>query len=114
MKEGDFLSIQDQLYEKMSGEYALFKEELKRRPPGEIIEKAYEIAFKEEILAFFDDSKFIYDDIAVTLLGLSHPLQELYNGWLDADSEYLDNVRDSITETIHEITEHPERFDVAG
>ena len=104
------MSVYDQLYEKMSGELERFKEELKRRPPGEIIDRSYEKVWKEEILMFFEDDNFIGEDDAAKLLSLADPLQDLYKGWQDTDCDYLDHLRDSISETISHVTENPGWF----
>ena len=104
------MSIHDQLYEKMSEEYDRFLEELKGKPPGAIVDKAYEKVWKEEILMFFENDDFVDEDDAVILLGLANPLEELYKGWQDTDCDYLDHLRDSITSTIHEVLENPEWY----
>lgn len=86
---------QDRLYEKMSAEYDDFLEELKTKPPGKIIESAYEKVFKEDILMTFGSDEFSDEQIDA-LLALEEPLDSLYRDWLDTDASYMDTLRDSI------------------
>lgn len=86
---------QDQLYERMSAEYDDFLEELKTKPPGKIIEAAYEKVFKEDILMTFESGGFS-DEQITALLALEEPLDSLYRDWLDTDASYMDILRDSI------------------
>lgn len=104
------MSAMDQLCEKMSDEYDRFIEGLKNKPPGEIIDASYSKVFKEEILSIVENDDIFDDDEARALLALEEPLQEMYEGWLHADSSYLDIVRDSMTERVKRIIEHPEWY----
>lgn len=102
------MSVHDQLYEKMSAEFERFKEELKTKPPDAIIDKAYEVTFKTEILTFFEVDDFLDEDDAQALLSHKDPLDKLYCGWLDTDSSYLDNIRDSVESTVGNLPPPPE------
>lgn len=88
-------SPQDQLYDKMSTEYDVFLEELKTKPPGKILDAAYEKVFKEDILMIFESGEFSNEQISA-LLALEEPLESLYRDWLDSDANYMDILRDCI------------------
>lgn len=74
-------------------------EELKTKPPSEIIESAYELTYKEDILLSFDfDFEGNYpltNEQAKALLSLKYPLDYLYQEWLNYDGSVLDTLRQS-------------------
>lgn len=90
------MTLQDQLYDKLSGEYAAFIDELKTMPPEKIIESAYEKVFKEDILMSFEYDELLEDDQLAALLAMDYPLDALYRNWLDTDVTYMDDLRDTI------------------
>ena len=105
------MTVHDQLFEKMSDEYDRFIAGLEKKPPGEIIKNAYEKVFKEEILGIFEnDENIIGSDEAAMLLTFDDPLQQLYDGWLDWDSSYLDQLRDSIDSRVEVLAEEIEMY----
>lgn len=83
----------------MQAELDSFIAELKMKPPDEIIEFAYELTYKEDILESFDfDFEGNYpfsNEQAKALLSLKHPLDYLYQEWLDYDGSVLDTLRQS-------------------
>jgi hypothetical protein len=95
------MSIQKQLYGKLSAEYDAFVEDLKTKPPAKIIESAYEKVFKEDILMCFEYEDYSEEQYAV-LLALDSPLDELYRDWLDSDVSYMDDLQDVISGTIRQ------------
>lgn len=91
--------LNQKVWEKMQAELDSFIEELKTKPPSEIIESAYELTYKEDILQSFDfglDGNCpLSNEQAKALLSLKHPLDYLYQEWLDYDSSVLDTLRQS-------------------
>lgn len=83
----------------MQAELDSFIEKLKTKPPSEIIESAYELTYKEDILQSFDfDFEGNYpltNEQAKVLLSLKYPLDYLYQEWLDYDGSVLDTLRQS-------------------
>ena len=91
--------LNQKVWEKMQAELDRFIKELKTKSPDEIIESAYELTYKEDILQSFDfelDGNCpLSNEQAKALLSLKHPLDYLYQEWLDYDSSVLDTLRQS-------------------
>jgi hypothetical protein len=98
---------QYQLYDKLEAEFYAFLDGLKNLDNEAIFIKSYEITFKREILGFFDSEDFVTDLDAEKLLACKTPLHDLYEGWIDADTLYLDYVRDSVENTIKKLPDAP-------
>lgn len=81
-------NYQDLLFKKLQDELTKFCTRLTKQSPEAIIQSAYEIAVKNEILLLFDESQdvdFITNEQMQTLCKKDYPLDELYNAWLKAD-----------------------------
>ena len=83
------MSVYEELYVKLKKEYDEFIESIKSLPITEVIDKAYEIAYKKNILSSFD---WIgeYDDEACKALLVGSPqienmLDYLYRSWIEDD-----------------------------
>ena len=91
--------LNQKVWEKMQAELDRFIKELKTKSPDEIIESAYELTYKEDILQSFDfelgGNCPLSNEQAKALLSLKHPLDYLYQEWLDYDSSVLDTLRQS-------------------
>lgn len=89
------LITSDKLYDKMKMELENFKSELRSKPPDEIIQSAYELVTKEDILTVFEiEENFELQDYKA-LLKTKKPLEYLYQEWLDYDNSALDMLRES-------------------
>lgn len=90
------LIASEKLYRKMKAEFDNFKSELKTKPPDEIIQSAYELVTKEDILSVFE----IEEDFELkeykALLKTKKPLEYLYQEWLTFDGSVMDAIRDSV------------------
>ena len=93
---------EDQLIEKAKDEYEAFIDELKLLDKGEIIDKAYEIVAKTDILALIQCVDFSPESLD-TLLRLDKPLSTIYSKWLETDSSEMDELRNTIDETVKEM-----------
>lgn len=98
------------LFEKMQAELDSFIEELETKPPSEIIEFAYELTYKEDILQSlvfdFEGNYPLTNEQAKALLSLKYPLDYLYQEWLDYDGSVLDTLRQSNDLAIKKQTEY--------
>lgn len=100
------LITSDKLYEKMKMELENFKSELRSKPPDEIIQSAYELVSKEDILTVFEiEENFELQDYKA-LLKCKKPLEYLYQEWLSYDVSVMDAVRDSVNFAIEKQIEH--------
>lgn len=108
MTNNEFLN--QKLWEKMQAELDSFIAELKTKPSSEVIEFAYELTYKDDILESFDfDFEGNYpltNEQAKALLSLKYPLDYLYQEWLDYDGSVLDTLRQSNEFAIKKQTEY--------
>ena len=102
--------LNQKVWEKMQAELDRFIAELKTNSPDEIIESAYELTYKEDILQSFDfelDGNCpLSNEQAKALLSLKHPLDYLYQEWLDYDDSVLDTLRQRNALAIKKQTEY--------
>lgn len=89
--------LETRLYERMSAENEAFIADLKTKPPDEIISLAYEIACRDNLLMLFEDETTLNTRQLETLLEFEHPLAQLYDDWLNRETDGMDAFRDSIT-----------------
>lgn len=79
------------LYERMSNEYAAYLDEVREKDPQTIIDNAYQIIIKEDILSLMEGHDLELPQIDV-LLTLKCPLDALYWEWLDNDYSHMDGL----------------------
>jgi len=82
-------------------EYEEFLAEMATKTPQEIIDKAYEIVIKNDIVEIVEN---YLSKEANKLSDIPNPLHYLYLEWLDLawnDYSYMDNLITSITESIN-------------
>ncbi|MBQ2835465.1 MAG: DUF3848 domain-containing protein [Clostridia bacterium] len=98
------MEIRKKLYEKMEKEFRDFIEEMKSNEPEVIVNSAYQIVIKEELVAMFYPESKQYDiDEIKALNKTKNPLEELYQGWMDSDAGIQSVLEDNISDTIEEI-----------
>ena len=83
------------LYEKMQAEQEQYKEKLLGLPPSELLAKAFEYTWREEVLMSLSGSG-LTPARARALSRLDCPLDACYQEWLSADCDYLASLRESI------------------
>jgi len=86
----------DSIYEKAELEYKSYLENLKTKTPQEIINSAYEITIKADILLSIEND--LSDDEISVLSKLDMPLQAIYDEWLNNDYSYMEMIRDSVND----------------
>lgn len=98
------MDIRKKLYEKMQNEYNDFIEEMKNNEPQFIVNNAYQIVIKEELVAMFYPESEQYDiDEIKALNKTKNPLEELYQGWMDSDAGIHSVLEENVSDTIEEI-----------
>lgn len=90
------LIASDKLYQKMKHELDDLKNELRTKPPDEIIQSAYELVTKEDILSVFEIEENLELKEYKALLRTKKPLEYLYQEWLSFDGSVMDAIRDSV------------------
>ena len=100
------MDIRKKLYEKMQNEYNDFIEEMKTNEPEVIVNSAYQIAIKEELVGMFYPQEDKYDIEEIKALNkLPDPLEELYQGWMDCDAGICSVLEDGVSLTLEDVLE---------
>lgn len=89
--------LETKVYEKMSVEYDDLLDNIKKMPPQDIIDNAYQIVMKQDML-FMMDKHFLDESQLRLLLDSETPLDDLYQDWLEKDCTYLEDVEQSIAD----------------
>ena len=89
--------INTALYNKMSKEQDDFIQLLKQSAPEKIIELAYELVMREDILLSIE-GKDIPVSKAKQLLKLEKPLDLIYQEWLGNDYSHMEMIEDTIND----------------
>ena len=87
------------LYDKMKSELDKFIAELKTKTPEQIIELAYELTIKEDLLSIFENTDFSQEE-AKALYSQKYPLDSLYQEWLSNDLTYMEQLRETVDDKI--------------
>jgi len=96
----------NRLYERMTQENEAFLADLKTKPADDIIHHAYEIASRENLLMLFEDETSLTPRQLETLLEFEHPLAQLYDDWINRDTDEMDNFRNSIISCTNDILDN--------
>ena len=65
----------------------------------QIIELAYELTIKEDLLSIFENTDFSQEE-AKALYSQKYPLDSLYQEWLSNDLTYMDQLRETVDDKI--------------
>lgn len=90
--------INEKLYELMSAEQEQYKEWLINQSPEEVLHHTYEYTVREDILMALSEIE-LPKNLARALLESPSPLQEVYELFSDKETDYMQTLRDSISET---------------
>lgn len=101
MKENLVNSVHEKLYH----EYVEFIQKIEKLPPKQIIDNAYSISVKQELVdMFYGSSRFSNRELKA-LLELPHTLDYLYDSWLDADGGIHEVIFDGIENDLTTLAE---------
>ena len=98
--------LEDQLYERISHENEAYLAELRTKTADEIINSAYQIACRENILYLFEEETQLNVRQLQVLMEMSSPLRELYEDWCGRDSNEMELLRGSIEDSTSGILNH--------
>lgn len=99
--------LQKQLYEKAAAQQQKFVQELRESTPEAIIEQAYELVIREDILIIFESEDLPKKQVK-ELLKLKEPISECYARWLHNDYSHMDMLKDTIGELADDLAKHSE------
>lgn len=103
---GQIKSLEDRAYEKIKREFDEFIADLKTKSPTEIIEAAYEITYKQNILFLFEEEGAFSDKQSKAVLKTKNALDHIYQEWVEYTETGLDSLKDSVKETLNVRYEH--------
>ena len=90
--------LNEKLYELMSAEQEQYKEWLINQSPEEVLHHTYEYTVREDILMALSEIE-LPENLARAMLESPSPLQEVYELFSDKETDYMQTLRDSISET---------------
>lgn len=99
-------SLEDRAYEKINREMNEYLAEIKTKSPEEIVEAAYEITYKQEILSMFECEGEFNKEQCKAVLKTKNALDHIYQEWVDYSGIGLDALKDSVRETLNSRFEH--------
>lgn len=97
-------SRMDVLYERLNEEYEQFREGILRLSKAGIMDSAFQINARDDIIILFDTHRFELPDIE-TLLTLENPLEEIYLEWRDFDGSSMDDLFSCVDRVIRDTRE---------
>lgn len=90
------------LYEKMYAEQQKFVNELKNSTPELVIECAYELVIREDILLYLEEND-LEPHQCRALLKEKEPLSKLFLAWENHEGNHMDEIRDCIENKADEL-----------
>lgn len=90
--------LKSTLYDMMHAEQQNYREWLMKQQPEEILSHTYEFTVREDILVALEQVE-LSDNLMKALMDSPSPLQEVYDLFSDKETDYMQTLRDSITET---------------
>lgn len=90
------------LYEKMYTEQQRFIEELKNSTPEIVIQNAYELVIREDILLSFEENDLDAKQCKA-LLREKKPLNKLFLAWEKHEGDHMNEIRDCIENKANEL-----------
>ena len=90
------------LYEKMFAEQQEFIESLKNSTPENVIQYAYEIVIREDILLSLEEND-LDAKLCKVLLKEKKPLDKLFLAWEKHEGDHMNEIRDCIENKANEL-----------
>ena len=85
------------LYHKLLKEQELFKEKLRNSSAREVMENAYELVIREDILLHLEEND-LSGAQSRALLKSEHPLSDLFNAWENRESKHMEEIGETVEE----------------
>lgn len=90
--------LKSTLYDMMHAEQQNYREWLMKQQPEEILSHTYEFTVREDILVALEQVE-LSDNLMEALMDSPSPLQEVYEMFANKETDYMQTLRDTITET---------------
>ncbi len=96
------------LYEKMTAEQDGYRAWLLSQSPEEILKHTYEYTVREDILMSLENND-LSDSQAQALLQSPSPLADVFAEWEDRETDYMDNIWDTVQGRANEVAARREQ-----
>lgn len=96
------MTLHEKLVNKIHEEQEQYLAKVEKLPPKEIILRAYEIGYREEIVIILESTEFT-DEFTTKLLEMPKPIAYLYAVWLGMDGGVWDMLSDMIRSVEEEL-----------
>lgn len=96
------LELNDRLRVRMSDEFAAFRAKLRKMSVDDVLKHAYKYVICSDILTEVEVGCLSQEKVRA-LLRSPHPLQDVYDIWLDTETDYMENVLNAIENTADSI-----------
>lgn len=96
--------MEDKLYEKLENEIKRFKAEIKEKGVDYVIDRAYELTAKQEIIDSIKYDNLLSKTQINALMSKDNVLDELYDDWLSFDGNMREHINYSVEKSINIIT----------
>ena len=83
------------LYHKLLKEQELFKEKLRNSSAREVMQNAYELVIREDIILHLEEND-LSDRQARALLKSEHPLSDVFNAWENRESKHMEEIGETV------------------
>lgn len=87
--------LNERLYEKMYAEHKAFVKELQNSTTFLVIEQAYELVIREDMLIYLEENGLPANECKA-LLKEKKPMEKLFEAWQNQESGHMDEIRDCI------------------
>lgn len=99
-------TLEDRAYDKVKHEFEVFISGIKTKSPDEIVEAAYEITYKQEILGMFEWEGEFNKEQCKAVLRTKNVLDFIYQKWLDYDGSVVETLEDSVKDSLDRRFDH--------
>ena len=89
--------LNEELFERMSAEQEEFKKKILSMPPNEILQNAYELIIREDILLAVEENELSAQQARI-LLKSKTPLCDVYKSWENHEGHHMEEIIDVIEE----------------
>lgn len=96
------LKLNDRLRVRMSDEFAAFRAKLRKMPIDDVLDNAYKYVICCDILTEVEVGCLSQEKVRA-LLRSPHPLQDVFDVWSNAETDYMENVLNAIENTADSI-----------
>lgn len=87
--------LSERLYQRMNDEQEKFRAWIRTLPKERMLENAYELFIREDILFSFEENDYS-DKRLSALLSSESPLADLYNSWENFENRHMDDIRNTV------------------